>query len=144
MALCMCRRQSVSGLVPEFAGKRRGLGLGANACRSDPRPWPSAGVLQLGLNSIPQLNGDDGLVLPVPDMRLVPDLANVDGIAEQRVDLAAGERIAALGPPRLEVMPLRPQSQFRRLAHDRIQAAKLDVKLEDRQGGPLTRRVLPD
>lgn len=45
-------------------------------------------------------------MLPVPDVCFVPDLPDVDGIAEQRVDLAAGEWITTLGPPRFEVMLL--------------------------------------
>ena len=94
----MGRRQSVTGFVPEFSGKRCGPGFGASACRSDPRSWPNAGVLQLGLNFIPQFNVDDGLMLPVPDIGFVPDLADIDGIAESCVDLAAREWIAALGP----------------------------------------------
>ncbi len=37
------------------------------------------------LNAIPQLDVDDGLMLPVPDIGFVPDLRDIDGIAEQRV-----------------------------------------------------------
>ena len=95
----MCRRQSVPGLIPELAGQRCGPDLRVTVHGSDLRSWPGAGVLQLGLNAIPKLNVDDGLMLPVPDICFVPDLAYIDGIAEQRVDLAAGEWIATLSPP---------------------------------------------
>ncbi len=102
----MCGRQSVPGFIPELTGKRRGSDLRATARGPGPRSWPNAGILQLGLNAISQLHVNDGLVLPVPDIGFVPDLADVDGITKQRVDLTARERSTALGPPRFEVMPL--------------------------------------
>ena len=85
----MRRRQSVSGFVPEFAGKLCSPSLRAIARGPDPRPWSHAGVLQFGLNPRPQLVFNYGVMLPNPDVGLVPDLANIDRIAEQCVDLAA-------------------------------------------------------
>jgi len=74
-------------------------------------------------------------MLTVPDLCFVADLADVDRVAQERIDLAARERIATLDPPGAEAVQLGAQAQIIGAAHNRVQAAEVVVEREDRPNG---------
>lgn len=126
------RRQPITGVVAELAGQKGD----ATPARMIPitfsAPRARAGVRELRLDPVPQGLAEDGRMLAVPDPGLVADLADVDRVAQERVDLAARERCAALNPAGAEAVPFGPQAQVIGQAHDRVQTAKLVVEREER------------
>ena len=79
-------------------------------------PRPCTGSFQLFLDQFPNRLTNYWLMLPIPDLRLMTDLSDVDRIPQQCIDLAARERIAALDPPDLKRCSLErsPNSLARR------------------------------
>lgn len=82
----MCRGQSVSGFVTEFPGERRSRRRTEHPGSSLPAPRSCSRRLQLFLDPVPGLLAYDRFMLPIPDLSLVADLADVDRVAQQCVE----------------------------------------------------------
>ena len=82
------RGQSISGFITEFPGERcdrPGTELPGSSLST---PRPCTGSLQLFLDPFPNRLADNRLMLPIPNLRLMTDLSDVDRVAQNRIDLA--------------------------------------------------------
>ena len=79
---------SVAGLVEHDASQKMDIGVVGLG------PSPGCLCCKKGLHLIERLVLDDRLMFAVIELVAVPDLADVDGVGEQVIEIAASERLA--------------------------------------------------
>src|SRR4051794_27883548 len=90
----MGRCETVAGFIIEEPGQET---RSARSC------LPFLWIGQFLLDAVPQGSIDDGFVLARPGLALMLNIAGIDGVGEQPIEMAAGERLspclASSAPP---------------------------------------------
>ena len=104
-ALCVTGRETISGLIEDLAlqdtmcGKRSDIQVLASTSRL------CTYLLEFGLDLLPNLSRDDGLMLAWVCFVFMSDVSLVDRIGQHVVDLSARQWRSSCLPPRL-ILPL--------------------------------------
>ena len=88
-------------------------------------------VVELGLHRVKEITIEDGGLLAGEDLALECDLADVEPIAQEMGERAAGESDAANRAPGLERTHLGDDPSLAKVGHQQVEAAKLQIPPKD-------------
>ena len=120
----MARAHAVAAVIEDAAGQQ---GLGVHPCG----PMICRLLTQLGLDGVEQVPIENGGLFAIEDLTLEWHLTDIEAIAQEVGERAAGERNAADDLSGLQRANLGDDALFAQVGHQQVEAAKLEITAED-------------